>query len=245
MEKDLVEMRRKELITPGRELLLRAGEIVRQVKILSAKEIGERGLEGVCRIEAEDCETSDKLSLVAKSCLIVSGYRREEAATRPLSVVYFETYQRLKSSGMPVVEDVFLIEVSEGKYHPSVVMMTDLESEGAFVYGREDWMGLILSRRGYLERDELLLSIEVEDMRGRAYDLVEKAQRNKIALAEDDPFVLVVDERGSWDVILLDIGGTEFDLDEDSLRRNNQRAFENFMEYITQTMQALKDRRPK
>lgn len=137
------------------------------------------------------------ISLIIKKIRMLR--RNEEELKMHASDVWLGKWKTLKKAGIPVVETVRRVSDTE-------VAMTDLTASGDTIFGRH-------RNKEAKEANEFLMKIDGEDIKKRALEVAQLADDAGILLADDDALALVVHKDGSWNVIALDIGNTEFKKD--------------------------------
>lgn len=143
---------------------------------------------------------------------------------------YYGIWSRLKKAGLPVVPTVRRVSKEE-------VAMTDLTADGSIFYDKNTNTNLRLmyDNAAYSAHpfDKKFLSLNTRSVIKRAETILDKANRESIALALDDPLSLLVHPDGTWDIYVLDIGGTQFDTKTVKFKNKvNLRTFKEQLESI-------------
>lgn len=109
---------------------------------------------------------------------------------------YIFVWNKLREYGLPVVPNVRKLSSDE-------IVQTNLEASGYSVY---DSKIDILETRQTQANDSLFARIPLEDIREKAQHYAKIATNNGVRLAYDGAFHVVVNGKGEWDLLLLDLG---------------------------------------
>src|SRR3989344_5565991 len=92
---------------------------------------------------------------------------------------YFETWSEMKKRGLPVVDK--MLQTTD----PKVLLMSDLESHGATVYGKGAISG---SQSGGLhaQLDKIFVTVPLDEIRSKASALSNLATAKSVSLPLDD-----------------------------------------------------------
>lgn len=117
-----------------------------------------------------------------------------------------ETWQELKTAGIPVVPTLRIHEESGS------VFVTDLKADGSEFYGKSkhrEFSNKFLRRK---KTDDFFLQLTDEEnvakIRNRAIEISKIASKNGILLTKDDTFDLRITPQGDFEVFCLDLTGT-------------------------------------
>jgi hypothetical protein len=132
--------------------------------------------------------------------------RKIQLFKRRTSSKYIKNWKDLNAVGLPVVPT---LRICSG----TTMILTDMKADGSEIYGK-GLRDVLKFRKEKRERpseeiDQIFLDITNEEnikvVRGKALEYVERANRNGIKLASDDPFELIIHPDGKWDFIMLDL----------------------------------------
>lgn len=116
------------------------------------------------------------------------------------------------------------------------VMMTDFTTHGGQLYDKLSSLDLIHKKRAPAPTDHIFVGLDLDIVKAKAREIIDRATELRISLASDDAFNLVVYPTGKWHLVSLDIGFTRF-LD-DRAAQKNESGLSTFMLHM-QSMQDL------
>ncbi|MFA6446272.1 MAG: hypothetical protein WCW14_03435 [Candidatus Paceibacterota bacterium] len=113
------------------------------------------------------------------------------------SDMYYIAWKTLKERGLPVVSSVRKVD------HEIVATTNLCADEVTSVYDQKIDIAEI---RDTFPMDGLFVKIPIEELKNKADKLVNLSNKMGVELMSDGPFHVVVQQDGSWYLILLDIG---------------------------------------
>lgn len=168
-------------------------KIETKATVLNTHELGFHTSEKIVRATAQFENKNVDTRLVIKTVNNLA-LNPEEEKMLP-SDVWLEKREIVSQAGIPVVPEAWRISDRQ-------VAMTDLEADGSVIYGKTHY-------RGTKRLDFLLPTIDVAKVETIANEYALFADRSKILLAFDDALVLLLNPKGHWNLLALDVGLTE------------------------------------
>lgn len=139
-----------------------------------------------------------EVRMVSKKPRMFFGYVPEEERISR----YYELWSSLKNSGIDTVPTLY---TSFDR-----VIMPHLTADGSVFYGKHRGYDRDRSSNKTQPKptDPIFMNLDPEEIESSARDILEKATKNKIILAYDDPLTLLIHPSGSWKLMALDISQT-------------------------------------
>lgn len=204
------------------------GKKSRELEIIGGSSFEAEGYEG-----AEECgrvivRVSNRfrgreIPMVTKEphCFVSWGFFERSASDR-----YISTWTRLREAGIPVIPTM-------RKKDNSTVLMTDLTRDGSTVYGRHQAFVTAPYRHSdfFLKDHRPFMALDLDKVRVSAIEILDRATGQGITLANDGALDLVVNPRGSWSLIALDITRTIFN--SRTAKLSNQDNLNSLMGYLS------------
>ncbi len=150
---------------------------------------------------------------------------------------YADYWLKLLYAGIPTIPKVLIIGEKE-------VLLTDMTSDGSVFYGKDNVNPSFqrYEKNKMTELDAVFLSIDPEEIKAKAEEIIKKANANGIFLPSDDPFDILIHPDGSWEVIVLDLLSKPF---SEVLEGNNSFCVDKIMSFVSHMRNALTGRGEK
>lgn len=138
---------------------------------------------------------------------------------------YADFWSELKSAEIPTIPTVRIIGENE-------VLISDLTTDGSTFFGKDNvFPSFDRFKDGKVNNmDKLFLNIDPEELKQRAQQIAEKANRSGVFLPYDDPFDILVHPDGRWEIIVLDLMRSKF---SQIVEKNNAKCVDKLVEYIS------------
>ena len=144
---------------------------------------------------------------------------------------YAEYWLKLIRAGISTIPTVWIVGEKE-------VLITDMTSDGSVFYGKDNVNPSFqrYEKNKMTELDAVFLSIDPEEIKAKAEEIIKKANANGIFLPSDDPFDILIHPDGSWEVIVLDLLSKPF---SEVLEGNNSFCVDKIMSHVSHMRNAL------